>query len=104
MSGHTSDHICTCDTYQIHSRICFQCEQSFTILMELFHRRINCKKHGFIVCCGYPPYICDICANDGWVGKGGEGGKDHAINTKTGETKWIRQIDQESSEDDTSVF
>lgn len=104
MSGRT-DPGCTCQNtknqpphlkhIQMHDRMCFKCEQTFNIEMDDLHRRINCKQHKFIICCGYPPYICDTCAGKGWVGRGGDGGKDHADNTITNKTKWERKIDIE---------
>lgn len=88
---------CTCQTPQRHDRICFKCEQTFNIEMTDYHRRVNCGcgPNRFIACCGYPPYICDTCAGEGWVGVGGDGGKDRAVNTITNETKWTRKIDEE---------
>ena len=81
-----------------HDRICFKCEQTFNIEMTEFHRRVNCGcgNNKYIACCGYPPHICDTCAEEGWVGVGGDGGKDHAINTVTDEEKWERAIDIEN--------
>lgn len=61
---------------------------------DLF-RSIHCLVHIRIICCGYPPYICDKCTTDGWVGRGGDGGPTHAINTRTNITKWNRGIDLE---------
>lgn len=99
MSDRT-DPECTCQTPenhppQKHDRICFKCEQTFNIEMDDLHRKINCPKHKFITMCGYPPYICDKCKGEGWVGRGGDGGKNRAVNTRTNETKWDRKIDIE---------
>ncbi len=93
-----TDPECTCQTPRKHDRICFKCEQTFNIEMTEFHRRVNCGcgANRFVACCGYPPYVCDICAGEGWVGVGGDGGKDHAVNTITNETKWTRDIDIEN--------
>ena len=88
-----TDPDCTCETYQTHDRICFKCENTFNIARDSFFRRMRCHKHTFVTMCGYPPHICTECASEGWRPVGGHGGKDYAVNEKTKETKWERQID-----------
>lgn len=83
------------DPVPMHDRICFKCEQTFNIEMTNFFRRLECGcgNNKFIGCCGYPPYICDTCSEEGWIGIGGDGGKNRSKNTITGEEKWERGID-----------
>jgi len=68
------------------------CEIIYTTNMTPLFQRINCPLHKLVTICGYPPYVCNSCSEEGWVGRGGDGGPTHAINKKTKEHRYEREI------------
>ena len=77
---------CICnDETKIFTDKCVICKEEYIRKITLQERKLDCKFHKEIPCCGKYDFVCELCKNKGWYSTAGFGGPTQYVNQITGE-------------------